>query len=90
MSGALQPFKEGAFILARNTRAPILPVILDGAGSALPKNGFWFRTNQVFVIRILDEIPSETISQFNLRQLIDHTHEIMNRELEKIRCRQKE
>ncbi len=83
-SGAIQEFKEGAFILARDTGVAILPVVLDGASSALPNKGFWFRINQVFTVRVLDEISANTIKEFDLQHLIDHVRNLMVRELEQI------
>jgi len=84
-TGELQVFKEGAFILAKNSLVPILPVVLNGAGKALPRKGFWFGVNQVFTVRILDEIPAKIINRFDLQQLIDYTKEIMSKELEELR-----
>lgn len=85
--GALLEFREGAFIMARDNSVPMLPVLLDGAMEALPKGGFWFRPNQVFTIRILDEIPVETIQQLDQKQLIDHTRNEMDKELKAMRSR---
>ena len=84
-NGAIQEFKEGAFILARDTRIPILPIVLDGANNALPKQGFWFRVNQVFTVRVLDEISTDTIKELELPHLINHVRTVMVRELEQIR-----
>ncbi len=84
-NGAIQEFKEGAFILARDTRIPILPIVLDGANNALPKQGFWFRVNQVFTVRVLDEISTDTIKEFELPHLINHVRTVMVRELEQMR-----
>jgi len=83
-NGNIQEFKEGAFILARDTGVPILPIVLDGASSALPNKGFWFRANQVFSVRVLDEIPASAIKEFDLQHLIDHVRNGMIRELEQI------
>lgn len=89
-NGDIQVFKEGAFILARNTLIPILPVILDGAGEALPRKGFWFKVNQIFTVRILDEIPAETINRLELQQLMDYTRDIMVNQLEELRTTKRE
>jgi 1-acyl-sn-glycerol-3-phosphate acyltransferase len=75
--GALLPFREGAFIMARDTEVPLLPIVIDGPFHALPKKGFWFRTEQVFTIRVLDEIEPETIRKLSLEQLIERTRKAM-------------
>ncbi len=84
-NGELLPFKEGAFILAKDNGTPILPIVLEGASRALPRKGFWFRVNQTFIVSVLDEISSETVKQLDLVQLVDHTRNEMARELERIR-----
>lgn len=35
------PFKKGAFILAKHTGVPIVPVAIKNAGSLWPANGYW-------------------------------------------------
>jgi 1-acyl-sn-glycerol-3-phosphate acyltransferase len=84
-SGKIQSFKDGAFILARENNVSILPVILDGSGNALPGKGFWFSLDQVFTLRVLDEITTETIHALNHEELKEHTHQIMSEELINIR-----
>jgi 1-acyl-sn-glycerol-3-phosphate acyltransferase len=84
-NGDLQPFKEGAFILARDNDIPILPIVLDGSGQALPRKGFWFRVKQTFTVSVLDEISTETLTSLNLPQLVAHTRNKMEQELVNIR-----
>lgn len=84
-NGELQPFKEGAFILARDNAVPILPVVLDGASRALPGKGFWFRVRQTFTVSVLDEIPKQQILNVEIPDIINFTRELMMRELEVIR-----
>jgi 1-acyl-sn-glycerol-3-phosphate acyltransferase len=84
-SGDIQVFKEGAFILAKDTSVAILPIVLDGASRALPKRGFWFRVNQVFTIRVMEAITSDTIKQLDHFQLLEYTRNEMVRELQSLR-----
>jgi len=76
-NGELQEFKEGAFILAKDTGTPILPIVLDGSGNALPRKGFWFREKQTFRVRVLDEISPEMIGRLDVTQILDHTRHEM-------------
>jgi 1-acyl-sn-glycerol-3-phosphate acyltransferase len=84
-NGELQPFKDGAFILAKENGVPILPIVVEGASKALPRKGFWFRVNQTFMVSVLDEVSSETVNRLDLSQLIDLTRNEMTRELERMR-----
>jgi 1-acyl-sn-glycerol-3-phosphate acyltransferase len=75
--GDLGLFKDGAFILARETGHEIVPVILDGPLEALPKRGWLFKGKQHFMIRVLDRIPEGVIRELNLDQLVAYTRNIM-------------
>jgi 1-acyl-sn-glycerol-3-phosphate acyltransferase len=83
--GNIQSFKEGAFILAKTVHVPIVPVVIDGAGDALPRHGFWFQARQTFTVRILDEITVETVQSLDLTELISMTSGRMICELDNIR-----
>jgi 1-acyl-sn-glycerol-3-phosphate acyltransferase len=72
-NGHMGPFKEGAFILARDTGYDIVPVILDGASEALPKKSFVFSDRKHFTVRILEKIPFSLIRELDLEQLIAFT-----------------
>jgi 1-acyl-sn-glycerol-3-phosphate acyltransferase len=75
--GDLGPFKDGAFILAKETGTEIVPVILDGAMAALPKRGLLFREKQHFRLRVLETIPQRVITELSLEHLITHTRDTM-------------
>lgn len=84
-NGALQNFKEGAFILARDNEVPILPVVLDGARRALPRKGFWFRVSQTFTVSVLDEITVQQVMAMEIPDLMNFTRQLMMQELEVLR-----
>lgn len=54
--GALLPFKDGAFRLAIETGAPILPLAVAGTRSCRPKGSLWFGEARAKV-RILEPLP---------------------------------
>lgn len=85
VNGNLQPFKEGAFILAKDNNTTILPVVIDGASEALPRNAFWFKVRQTFTVRVLDEIPVEDIRHTSADSLASHASQLMTDELQHIR-----
>jgi len=60
--GRLRAFKTGAFVLAKATGRPILPIVVDGTASALPKRGFVLQGRHRISITILDEIPPESFA----------------------------
>jgi len=79
--GKLGTFKEGAFKLAKNTNYPILPVILDGTRSAIPKTGLTMRKNHNIKVKILDEISPDFYKTFESKELMNRTRDIYNTEL---------
>lgn len=87
-NGQILPFKEGAFILARDNAVPILPVVIDGSGDALPRHGFLFKINQTFTVRVLDEISSETVEILETAKLMETTRIKMIEALHDIRHHQ--
>ncbi|MFO7370706.1 MAG: lysophospholipid acyltransferase family protein [Bacteroidales bacterium] len=89
-NGELQPFKEGAFILARDNVVPILPVVLDGASRALPRKGFWFRVRQTFTVSVLNEITEQQVMAMEIPDLMDYTRQLMRQELKVLRTEHEE
>ncbi len=58
-NGEVQPFNEGAFQLAIREKIPILPLVVEGTGTALPsKTWLWGRTRNI-QLRVLEAIPVE-------------------------------
>ena len=60
--GRLRAFKTGAFLLAQSTRQPILPIVIEGTASALPKRGFVLQGRHRIRVSVLDEIPPESFA----------------------------
>jgi len=58
-TGKLKPFKPGAFILAKENKLPILPIVINGTKDALPKKSLSFNGYHKIVVKILKEIPYE-------------------------------
>ena len=56
-TGEVKNFKMGAFILAKITRTPILPMVINNTKDALPKHSLKLHGRHKMKIRILDEIP---------------------------------
>jgi 1-acyl-sn-glycerol-3-phosphate acyltransferase len=69
--GHLQRFKHGAFTIARNARAPLLPIIVHGTAHALPKRGFLLQGRHTIRIRVLDEIPYASFATTTVERLAE-------------------
>ena len=73
-TGALQPFKTGAFELALTTGSPLLPVLVEGTGSALPRRGFTLRGRHAIRLTVLDPVPPEEFAGLDAAALAERTH----------------
>lgn len=58
--GDIQPFKHGAFLLARKAGVPIVPIVLHNVKDALPKGAFLLRPATIRVT-VLEPIAPESI-----------------------------
>ena len=58
--GRLRRFKHGAFTLAQQAGVPLLPIVIEGTASALPKRGFVLQGRHQIRIRVMDEIPADS------------------------------
>jgi 1-acyl-sn-glycerol-3-phosphate acyltransferase len=67
--GRLRAFKPGAFVLAKTTSRPILPIVVDGTASALPKRGFVLQGRHRIRVSVLDEIPAESFAAESAEEL---------------------
>lgn len=58
--GDLQPFKQGAFFLAKKAKVPIVPLVLHNVKDALPRGGLLIRPATVR-ISVLPPVMPETL-----------------------------
>ena len=57
--GQVLPFNEGPFQLAIRERVPVLPLVVEGTGDALPRNSWLFGGARDIQLRILDPVSVE-------------------------------
>jgi 1-acyl-sn-glycerol-3-phosphate acyltransferase len=76
----LQPFKDGAFRIARDTQLPILPIVIIGAGKLMPPSTINLRPGK---IRIYVGAEIDTSSFDSTASLKQHTFAIMHEMLRK-------
>jgi 1-acyl-sn-glycerol-3-phosphate acyltransferase len=60
------PFNEGPFQLAIRERIPILPLVVDGSGAALPRNSWIFGSTGDIHLRILEAV---SVDGWNIKQV---------------------
>lgn len=72
----LQPFKDGAFRIALETRQPILPIMIFGAGKLMPPGKFKILPGRI-VIKIGAEIPVDDYTAKDTQQLKERVFQTM-------------
>ena len=72
----LQGFKDGAFTLAMESSAPIIPVVVHGTGEALPKHGVILRERMNAAVEVLDPIDPKAFGSVD--ELREATHAAMS------------
>lgn len=75
--GQMHDFKEGGFLLAKTTKTPILPVVLDGTFDVLQKDSWLLRRKQTFHINILPEISEEEVAAASTKEMMHRIHRLM-------------
>lgn len=75
-TSTMRIFKEGAFLLAKRTGCPIIPIVHTGSEKTFP-GGSWIMGPAHIRIRVLDEIPKETIESLDVKALMHLTREKM-------------
>lgn len=79
--GRLRRFKLGAFELAKDSKRPILPLVISGTSNALPKRGFVLRGRHPILIQVLDPIPYESFADESVEDLCDRVRTLIAAEL---------
>lgn len=78
-------FKEGAFLLAKKTGCPIIPIVHTGSENSFPGSS-WIMGPAQIRIQVLEEIQAETVNKLGVKELMSLTRERMEEglaELEK-------
>jgi 1-acyl-sn-glycerol-3-phosphate acyltransferase len=85
--GEVLPFNEGPFVLAIRERVPVLPLVVEGSGMALPKRSWIFGGTQDVYVRILDTVSVEGRNVKQSGELRDEVRRRIVDELDRLRGR---
>lgn len=58
-TGEVLPFNDGPFQLAIREGVPVLPLVVEGTGNALPRNTWRFGESQDIHLSVLDPVPPD-------------------------------
>ncbi|MBA3496397.1 MAG: 1-acyl-sn-glycerol-3-phosphate acyltransferase [Gemmatimonadales bacterium] len=72
----LLPFKDGAFRLAIDAGVPVLPLVIHGSSTALPKNDWRFGRSTA-VVRVLDPIETTGLTAADVPALKDRVRTLI-------------
>ncbi len=78
--GTLQKFKKGGFTIAIERKMTILPVVVKGSRAILPKGSLVFHSDTIEVV-VCDPIPTEQYTHESIEELINITHNVIERAL---------
>ncbi|MEX0721482.1 MAG: lysophospholipid acyltransferase family protein [Balneolaceae bacterium] len=87
MDGNLKPFKNGAFVLAKEYGFKLQPMIIDGGYKAMPPGFKPLNPRVTFKLKVLDVIDPANFE--DVRELKSHTRQVMQEELKKNRSVEK-
>lgn len=85
VDGSMRAFKEGAFLMAKESDVPILPIVLDGNYLSLPKHGMMLKDASHIVVKALPIIPVEVVREKSVHELMELSRSLIANELEQIR-----
>ncbi|MCA9546646.1 MAG: 1-acyl-sn-glycerol-3-phosphate acyltransferase [Myxococcales bacterium] len=83
--GSLQPFKRGAFHLALESGAPVVPIVIDGAFELMPRQRHVARPGRL-VVRVLPPIPTRDLTRETLDDFAAHLREVYQEALADLRA----
>jgi 1-acyl-sn-glycerol-3-phosphate acyltransferase len=85
LDGRMLPFNEGPFQLAVRERVPIVPLVVEGSGGALPRNTWLFGGTLDIQLRVLEAVNAAEWEMGQVGELRDAVRQRMMVELERLR-----
>jgi 1-acyl-sn-glycerol-3-phosphate acyltransferase len=84
-TGKLRSFKVGAFDLAMDAERPVLPIVVHGTASALPKRGVILQGRHRIIIEVLDPIAYATFAEEEAEDFMLRVRKLIGDHLESAR-----
>ena len=84
--GEIHNFKAGAFLLAKDAGAPILPIVLNNTNKMMRK-GWLMNWRNHITIKILPPISAEEVAERSVKEVMADVHSSMTEALAEIRKR---
>jgi 1-acyl-sn-glycerol-3-phosphate acyltransferase len=85
LDGEVLPFNEGPFRLAIREQVQVLPLVVEGSGSALPRSSWLFGATQDIYLRVLDAVSVDGWTVKQSGQLRDAVRQKIVDELGRLR-----
>ena len=80
-TGELGAFKDGAFRIALEAQAPVLPMVLTGCGAALPKGGWVLGQERTFArLHVMAPVHTRGMTLDDLPALKERVRDAMTKE----------
>ena len=86
LDGEVLPFSDGPFQLAIREQKMILPVVIDGSGSALPRKSWIFSDAEHIELRVLPPVTSAGFTTKQSAELREQVRHIIIDELARLRA----
>ncbi len=76
-TGEMKEFQNGAFKLALREKVPVLPILLEGTGGALPKGSWLFTPQKPSRMKVLPAIDTSSFSATDFAGLRDRARSML-------------
>jgi len=73
-TGEMGKFRDGAFMVAREAKIPIQPMVIHGSFSAIPKKGWVIQGKNKMTLRVLDPIPYDDFKDLSISEISQLVH----------------
>ena len=80
-SGSMRPFRDGAFVLAKRRGSGIIPIVHTGTEKTFDSGSWVLKGRADIFIRVLDEITPEEVKHMELKKLMQHVRQLMEKGL---------
>jgi 1-acyl-sn-glycerol-3-phosphate acyltransferase len=85
-SGKLNRFSKGAFEVAIQEQVPILPMVIDGTQTCLPRTTWKFNKKSNIHLKVLDPVPTTNFTTEQVDELANQVRTVLLQQLSEWRC----